>query len=296
MGLYPRIETSHLANQLRGLRSNNWYVHGADGDDNSPGDRPEKPFATLQAALDACSNGDYDTIFVTRGVVTGETTPFLLNKANVRIVGDPTTRAQSSTNCAIIATGDTDCFTFQAADVSIEGFALYAGATSAGVGFAELAWSQRDLIERCSFMGGAFGVYSASAVDQPGHHLVIQDCHFNAAGGTTNAIRIGSNGSWPIIRRNFFDSQGVPQILITGGNGIAAGLIEDNIFLSSTDVEGCAITLTANAVRFVIKDNICNDNDETTINANPYHDAGTTNIWFRNVKGGGAGFTDVVPA
>ncbi|GAG26869.1 unnamed protein product, partial [marine sediment metagenome] len=35
MSLYPKIETSHLANQLRGLRSNNWYVHGADGDDDN---------------------------------------------------------------------------------------------------------------------------------------------------------------------------------------------------------------------------------------------------------------------
>ncbi|KKK70270.1 hypothetical protein LCGC14_2925660, partial [marine sediment metagenome] len=65
----------------------------------------------------------------------------------------------------------TDVFTFGAADVSIEGFALYAGATKAGVGFASVAWSQRNLIEKCAFVVGGYGVYANNIADSPGHHL-----------------------------------------------------------------------------------------------------------------------------
>jgi len=293
MGLYPRIETSHLANQLRGLRSNNWYVHGADGNDDSPGDRPEKPFATLQAALDACSNGDYDTIYVTRGVVTGETTPFLLDKANVRIIGDPYAVEGQNTNCAIIATGDTDCFTFQAADVSISGFALYAGATSAGVGFAALAWSQRCLIEKCSFMTGAYGVLSPNAADSPGHHLTVQDCLFLPSGSTTGGISYGSNGSWPIFRGNFFEYVGTANIYVWG-SGHAGGRIENNKFMLSGEIAGGAITIGANATRYTVADNCANDATQGAITANPFVDIPGTSAWYRNVKSG-TGYTDAEP-
>ena len=295
MGLYPRIETSHLANQLRGLRSNNWYVHGADGNDDSPGDRPEKPLATLQEALDRCNNGDYDTIFVTRGVVTGEPTPFLLNKANVRIVGDPRAVIGQNTNCAIIATGDTDCFTFQAADVSIEGFALYAGATSAGVGFAALAWSQRDLIEKCSFMTGAYGVLAGNVTDAPGHHLTVQDCYFNPAGNTSGGIHYGSNGSWPIFRRNHFELITGSPCIYVWGSGHAGGVIRDNTFVLATDVEGVAINIGANATRYMVLNNVANDAAQDAMTANPYADTPGTSVWSRNVKGA-TGFTDAEPA
>ena len=295
MGLYPPIETSHLANQLRGLNSNNWYVHGADGNDDSPGDRPEKPFATLQAALDACSNGDYDTIFVTRGVVTGETTPFLLDKANVRIIGDPYAVEGQNTNCAIIATGDTDCFTFQAADVSISGFALYAGATSAGVGFAALAWSQRCLIEKCSFMTGAYGVHAPNAADSPGHHLTVQDCYFNPAGNTTGGIYYGSNGSWPIFRRNHFELITGSPCIYVWGSGHAGGVIRDNTFVLAADAEGAAITVGANATRYMVVNNIANDNAVGAITANPFLEGPGTSVWCGNSQGGGA-HTGIAPA
>ena len=285
MGLYPPIETSHLTNQIRGLRSNNWYVHGADGSDDSPGDRPEKPLATLQEALDRCNNGDYDSIYITRGVVTGETTPFLLDKANVRIIGDPYAVARQSNNCGIIATGDTDCFTMQAADVSLYGMALYAGATSAGVGFAVLPWSQRNIIQRISFMTGAYGVLSGAAADSPGHHLTILESHFNAAGNTTNGIFLRSNGSWVIIRDNFFDTPAVPAVLITGG--MAAGQILDNDFILSEDTEGGAITMGATPYRWLIKNNTANDNTTAAMTANPFLEQGDDNIWVGNSKGGG---------
>jgi len=293
MGLYPPIETSHVANQLRGLNSNNWYVHGADGNDASPGDRPEKPFATLQAALDACSNGDYDTIYVTRGVVTGEVTPFLLDKANVRIIGDPYAVDGSSTNCAVIATGDTDCFTFQAADVSISGFALYAGVTKAGVTFAELAWSQRCLIEKCSFMGGAYGVLAPNVADSPGHHLTVQDCHFNPSGSTTCGISYGSNGSWPIFRRNFFEHL-AGQCIYVWGSGHAGGRIQDNVMMLSSDVDGVAINVGANATRYMVTDNIAQDATQATMTQNPYADGPGTSAWCRNVSGA-EGYTDAEP-
>lgn len=285
MGLYPKIETSHLANQLRGLSSKNWYVHGADGNDDSPGDRPEKPFATLQAALDACSAGAYDTIFVTRGVVTGETTPFLLNKANVRIVGDPRAVIGQNTNCAVIATGDTDCFTFQSADVSIEGFALYAGATSAGVGFAALAWSQRNLVERCSFMGGAYGVLAGNVTDAPGHHLTVQDCYFNPAGSTSAGISYGSNGSWPIFRRNHFESIGGAPCIYVWGSGHAGGVIRHNTFVLAADAEGAAITIGANATRYFVQGNLANDAAVAVMGANPFVDDPATSVWLQNYLG-----------
>ena len=294
MGLYPRIETSHLANQLRGLRSNNWYVHGADGNDSSPGDRPEKPLATLQEALDRCNNGDYDTIFVTRGVVTGETTPFLCDKANVRIIGDPHAVDGSSTNCAVIATGDTDCFNIGAADVTISGFALYAGATHSGIVFEPLAWMQRVLIEKCSFMAGAYGVLSLNEADAPYHHFTVQDCFFNPAGNTSGGISYGSNGSWPIFRRNHFDLIAGAPCIYVWGSGHVGGRIQDNTFVLVADAAGSAITVGANATRYMITNNIANDAAQDAITANPFVDTPGTSVWSRNVKGA-AGYTDAEP-
>ncbi len=295
MGLYPPIETSHLANQIRGLTSKNWYVHGADGRDNSPGDRPEKPLETFQEALDRCENGNYDSIFITRGVVTGEVTPFVLDKANVRIIGDPYAVPQQSTNCAVIATGDTDCFTFSASDVSIRGLALYAGATKAGVGFASIPWSQRNLIERCAFVVGGRGIYAGNIIDSPGHHLTIQDNLFMGSMGSLGGIALASNGSWQLIQRNHFDMM-VSTALYIWGSGVAAGRILKNTFMLPADTEGLAITLGANVARYLVMDNVANDNVLAGLTAQPWLDAGTTNVWARNIKGGSAGWTDEAPA
>ncbi len=285
MGLYPKVETSHLTNYKRRVNSTNWFVDYFDGDDGHSGDRVEKPLGTLQEALDRCTAAAWDTIHITGHVITGEVTPFVMDKAHVRIIGDPYAVRKQSNNCAIIATGDTDCFTFEASDIGIYGLALYAGATAAGVGFAELAWSQRNLIERIAFMSGAYGVLSGAGIDSPGHHLSILDSYFNAVAGTINAILLRSNGSWPIIRGNFFDSPGLAQIYITGG--MAAGQIEDNDHILSADTEGGAITMGPTPYRWLIKNNCANDNTVGAISANPFLEQGDDNIWVGNTKGGG---------
>ncbi len=284
MGLYPKIETSHLAGQLRGIASKNWYVHGADGDDSSPGDRPEKPLATLQEALDRTTAAAYDSIFITRGVVTGEVTPFLLDKANVRIIGDPYAVDAQSTNCAVIATGDTDCFTFQASDISIEGLTLYAGATSHGVGFATLEWSQRNVINKCMFYLGTWGVYTGG-VHTPDHHLSITNCMF-LDGLTVGGIYYASNGSWNLFKDNFFDH--VPQgIIVISAGGTAAGRIIGNIFSLPTGFgPGEAIAMMGASSRYYITDNQAIDAGiDANSGGSPFGDNNTTNMWGRNFDG-----------
>ena len=294
MGLYPKIETSHVVGYKRRVNSKNWFVDYFDGDDDSPGDRPEKPLATLVEALDRCTAAAWDTVHITGHVITGEVTPFVLDKPHVRIIGDPYAIKGQSNNCAIIATGDTDCFTFEASDISIYGLNMYAGATAAGVGFAELAWSQRNTIEMCSFFGGAYGVLSGAGIDSPGHHLNIIDCFFNPAGSTTSAILLRSNGSWPLIRGNFFESVGMPNISITGG--MAGGRIEDCTFMLSADsTEGGAIDMGAGPSRWWILNNSANDASNDALASNPYRDQGVDNAWARNVAGGD-GFAEHDPA
>ncbi|GAG16322.1 unnamed protein product, partial [marine sediment metagenome] len=239
-------------------------------------------------------SGDYDSIFITRGVVTGETTPFVLDKANVRIIGDPYAVPGQSTNCAVIATGNTDCFTFSASDVSISGFSLYAGATSAGVGFASVAWSQRNLIEKCAFVVGGYGIYADNIIDSPGHHLTIQDNLFMGSMGASGGIHLGTNGSWPIIQRNHFDMvAGVNMYL--WGSGSSAGRVLNNSFIIPADTEGLAITIGANISRYLIMDNFANLNTLAVGAQNPFVDTQTTNVWVRNVEGGSAGFTENAP-
>ena len=294
MGLFPKISTSQLANSKRRVGGQNFYVDGSYGSDSSPGNRPEKPFLTLQKALNSCTAGLWDTIYITGGAIAGETTPFVLNKSCVRIIGDPYAVPQQSTNCAVIATGDTDVFTFAATDVSISGFSLYAGATAAGVGFSSVAWSQRNLIEKCAFVVGGYGVYADNIIDSPGHHLTIQDNLFMGSMGALGGINISSNGSWELIQRNHFD-------LLVGGNivlspsGVDAGRILNNTFMLQSDTEGKAITLGANCTRFWVMNNAANDNAVDAITANPFLDNGTTNVWVGNTKGGGA-WTGIAPA
>ena len=294
MGLYPPREESHLANQRLRKYTKNWYVDGYYGDDDAsnPGDRPEKPLYTITEALARCSSGQYDTIFVSRAAVT-EATPIVINKSSVRIVGDPYTVKGSAANCVVIATGDTDCFTFAAADISIEGFMLQAGATSAGVGFTAVAGSVRQRIERCTFYTGAYGVLAPNAADSPSHYLAVLDCLFLPSGSTTGGISYGSNGSWPIFRGNFFEYAGTANIYVWG-SGHAGGRIEDNVFMLSGEIAGGAITIGANATRYSVVRNFANDATQADITANPYVDTPGTSAWYQNVKSSQA-FTDAEP-
>ena len=294
MGLYPKIETSRLANSKRRVGGSNFFVDGSYGSDSSSGNRVEKPLATLQEALDRCTAGLWDTIYVTGGAVTGETTPWVLDKSCVRIIGDPYAVPQQSTNCAAIATGDTDTFTFSATDISISGFAIYSGATHAGVGFASVAWSQRNLIEKCAFVVGGYGIYADNIADSPGHHLTIQDNLFMGSMGALGGISVSSNGSWELIQRNHFDLLAATNILMNP-SGVAAGRILNNTFMLSADAQGLAITLGANCARFMVLNNMANNNAVDAITANPFLDNGTTNVWCGNTKGGSA-WTGIAPA
>ena len=294
MGLYPPREESHLANQRLRKYSKNWYVDGYYGDDDAsnPGDRPEKPLYTITEALDRCTAGQYDTIYVSRAAVI-EATPIVVNKSSVRIIGDPYTVPGSAANCVVIATGDTDCFTFAAADISIEGFMLQAGATSAGVGFTAVVGGVRQRIEKCTFYTGAYGVLAPNAADSPSHYLSVLDCLFLPSGSTTGGISYGSNGSWPIFRGNFFEYVAAPNIYVWG-SGHAGGRIENNKFMVSADAAGIAITIGANATRYTVADNCANNAAQDAITANPFVDTPGTSAWYRNVKSG-TGYTDAEP-
>ena len=103
--------------------------------------------------------------------------------------------------------------------------------------------------------------------------------YFNPAGSTVGGIHYGSNGSWPIFRRNHFESIGGAPCIYVWGSGHAGGLIKDNIFMLAADAAGSAITTGANATRYMILNNVANDATVGAISANPFTEGPGTNVW-----------------
>ena len=63
-----------------------FFVDGASGDDNNPGNKPECPILKVETALDLCTDGKHDYIFVV-DYWDGDTMPITVDATTVHIIG-----------------------------------------------------------------------------------------------------------------------------------------------------------------------------------------------------------------
>jgi len=298
MGLYPKVQVNHPSGLPEHPDSNIFYVNYHEGTDTTKwkqGTKKDRPFATLTYAIAQCDDDENDVIYVNTYVQV-EAQPIIVNKRAVQIIGLPNNMPgyANQARCWIFpdahVTGGV--FTISAGDVVIKNMMLWSTAGQPCIDFGVEATAVRQLIQDCSFHVGSYGVMTGPAANQPSHYLGIIDCHFGP-GLTTGGILHASNGSWPVISGCFFETIPGPNISVTGG--MAGGRILDCVFLLDSDTEGEAITMGAASSRWMILNNIANDNTTAAITANPFLEQGAANVWAGNSKGGGA-WTGIAPA
>ena len=285
MGLYPRKAMSNLANYDRRLGSNHWYVDINHGDNDSPGDRPEKPLLTIAEAVDRATDDTHDVIHLTVYVHAWEATPIVLNKRSLEVVGlmGPALGMQPQT--WLVPVGNTPYFTIAAGDVSIKNFFITGGAAGPCINFGPAdAGMVRNSIDNCYFASGTWGV-ETGGVNTPSHHLAITDCVFEGS-LTEGGIYYAANGSWNLFKNNWFDR--IPQgIIVISAGGTNSGRITNNLFSLQTGFgNGDAIAMMGSSAGYYITDNQAIDpGTDANSGGSPFGDNGTGNMWGYNTDG-----------
>jgi len=299
MGLYPKVEVNHPSGLPEHPHGNVFYVNYQEGTDTTKwkqGTKASRPFETITYALAQCSDDDNDIIYVTT-VTQLDTQPVIINKRAVQIIGLPNNMPGYANQARCWMYPDAHVlggvFTISAGDVVIKNMMLWGTAGQPCIDFGVEATGVRQVISQCSFHAGSYGVMTGPAANQPSHYLGIIDNHFGPT-LSTGGILHASNGSWPVIADNFFESISMPNISVTGG--MAGGRIHNNTFMLPADsTVGGAIDLALAPTRWWVTDNKANDASNDALTANPYRDLGVDNAWAGNVVGGD-GFTEQDPA
>jgi len=256
---------------------NVFYNDGCGGDDANDGLSPQTPKLTLTASLAQCTNDMNDTIVVLDYYQpAGETWPVDINKSKVNIIGTPS----GSFRCwaCVDSVGDTACFSVNAHDVIIRNFLFDAGASHAGIEFANN--KGRMGIYDCYFATGAYGVMSAAGGIEMG--LEVSNCFFQQS-LTAQGIYINDDPAFIKLHDNVFDRvQGVAIEVVQGG----APQILNNVIALPSNTAGMAITLGASVTRAIVNGNSANYGD-TDMGNIPYTDgAGAgANSWLLNYQG-----------
>ena len=167
-----------------------WYVNGSTGSDSNSGTSESAPKATIQAAIDASSEGD--TILVAPGTYA----PIATENKNIMIQstsGKDTTIIDGSgkSRCALLGTSTNECLTV------LHGFTLTNGwlyVTTNGGGVRG-AGARGGIIENCTIVNcrvdggyGGYGGDGGGVADARVSGCVIDDCKALAGGGVSCCI------------------------------------------------------------------------------------------------------------
>lgn len=301
MGLYPKIVSSNPPVVTRRYNSVEYFVDAAGSDSSRrPGNRPEKPLATIAEAIDRCSSGEQNIINVIAPGHVAEANPIVIDKQFVTVRGWPSQNGlDAQSPCTLVATVDAPYFTIAAQDVVIRDFTIHGGASYPAITHAETPYSYRTGIHNITFKAGTWGIQQGSGTtgyrkDSPSHGWAITYCKFLpllSVGG----ILLASNGSWGLIADNYFES--MPLGIYAHANCVSIAVqVLRNRFMTVTETGGEAIDIAGAAIsRWIVADNMANDPSNTASNVNPFADNADACAWFRNV-GSLAGFAELTPA
>jgi len=271
--------------------SASWGV-GASGRD---GTDPNYPLDKIDSAVNLCTAGDNDYIFVLNSYDNDATT-ITMDIASVHVIG------LGSINLAapycwlkIAGTGAAACFTLQgsnSANVEIAGFAMAADASHACI--TTKTGASTELVYAWIHHNGFAASGDAAFLAQDG----ILEADGTGLDGTLvedNLFgwQIARDGIrfvdfyWGCIRKNIFRglTGGVAIDQITGGHSSGMPDILDNkCFQQAATVEGAFIT-TTDAGGGLIDGNVCAEDATGTCGNNPYLEGTGANAWGVNWKG-----------
>ena len=218
-----------------------FFVNGSSGADANDGTTPETAFLTITYAINQCTAGADDYIFVYSypGAAAGETFPIAMSASKVHLIG---TQTQASPSPSIVSPAD-HAITVSASNCEIAGFDIGAtDGTSACINVSGVTWKLHVHHNEIGWMQACQdGILYPDLVDPPHHYI-----HHNRFGLNVvrSGIRVTYNSTRTVIEDNYFDvasgAVGVECVgLCTGGI-----VIVDNKFKVTDNAAGEAITLT----------------------------------------------------
>jgi len=216
----------------RGTAGITYFVDSAASDDNS-GTSWARAKATIQAALDLCTDRGGNTVYVKSGAYQETlTTPVNATAPFCQLIGVEARGMGSGCYLYPDATSD-DILTINARGWRISGFEFESGATGAGIRFTrDTAGTPNRAdytrISDCHFSAGQYGIHTTGSP----YNIIIEDCEFHLL--TTAAIFAGggdtsfANGRHWTIRRNEF-RENTAHIKMGASWGLNTSMIYENV-------------------------------------------------------------------
>ncbi len=236
---YRESFTQHIREELRksGVRTtgNVYFVDSGStyADDNGPGDRADKPMATIDACIAKCTASQGDVIVVMPGHAETVTAAITVDIAGISIIGLGQGTARPYISCA---TDSIDEMTITAANCLVQnlGFNESTGTTSR-TSFINVA-AANTIIRGCHFDCGQYDLEQIT-ITADGDDCVIEDCTFVVtANGPDAGIEIEAAGTTRTTIRNntFYCSDGTNAFDAAAINSTVANtgmVITGNTFL-----------------------------------------------------------------
>jgi len=272
-----------------------FYVDCVDGVDTDDGKSWEYAKLTIEGALDKCTSGKDDYIYV-RNLPYGtsvETFPITVGKDNVHIICVSHGGMRGGFNNILDGDGE-NVFELAAnlTGAEIAGFSMFSSGKAC---IDTLGASWGVYIHDCAFgdIGACnYGIMCGGETATHGSDElafgVIENCLFSksiAVDGIATGIEYGSL-SWTYIRNNtFYKVAGVGVNFAQSNPAACGGGIFDNRFFQDNAISaGGAITITAAKETMVDGNRAMEDNAEP--GSNPYVDNSSTyNAWGLNYMG-----------
>lgn len=185
---FTDADSTSLANILAYAPGETLYVDGANGDDNNVGSFV-KPFATIQAAINATTSGGY--IIKVQNNVYVENLDFT-NRYNITVIADGVTSSQVTHINGTVNL-------VNAENIKFKNFHIYQGSTTPTITFGEtapvapVAGSGRHYFENCTILNTQVGQKSISVTDGITEWIVFRSCDINGVIDLPALTSIGSS-------------------------------------------------------------------------------------------------------
>lgn len=275
-----------------GIIGKTFYVDGIAGSSSNSGSLPTEPLDKIESALDLCTDGGHNYIFVTN-YWNSDTFPITVDATCVHIIGMGNGRfSPSSMSWCAMASGDAACFEITADShyCEIAGFQMGADTSNPCIlvsGGAVGVWIHHNSFGTQTETQD--GIYANSGGDLS--NGVIEHNVFGSAQAyalTQDGYRAAVNSSGTIIRYNYFNRCAGVGINLQASSCQPMAIHDNWFYLAVSSSKGDAITTAGQKCMFY-------DNHAMMTGAggpqNPYKDTSTgsntttLNGWGANYRG-----------
>jgi len=220
-----------------------WFVHSGTGSDlagGNQGQRPDKPFATLQYAVELCTANKNDVIVVMPGhaeTTTAAGTGINLNVAGISVVG---LGNGANRGTLTLGTNVTASIGISAANCTIENLIITSAIDDCAVAITVTA--ANATIKKCSFLEETADKNMITCISTTGAGLTVDGCdRYSVDSATLAFISVLANSANHLITNNIdVHTYGadVGQFIILGAYNVVNFRVLNNILMINGDNSG----------------------------------------------------------